>query len=90
MKHYYVYIMSSHTGTLYTGMTGNLERRVHQHKQKQTEGFTKKYGVTRLVYFEVFNDVRDAIALTCHSERSEESLSTNNARSPCLLRNRPE
>ena len=58
---YYVYIMSSATGTLYTGVTNNLERRVFQHKNKLMEGFTKKYNVNRLVYVEVFNDIRDAI-----------------------------
>ncbi len=61
-KNYYLYIMTSESGTLYTGMTNNLERRVYQHKNKLVEGFTKKYNVTRLVYFEVFGDVRDAIA----------------------------
>jgi putative endonuclease len=62
MKHYYVYIMSSKSGTLYTGITSNLERRVYQHKNKVFEGFTKKYDVTRLVYCEVYHYVRDAIA----------------------------
>jgi predicted GIY-YIG superfamily endonuclease len=45
MKKYYVYIMNSSTGTLYTGMTSNLKRRVYEHKQKLREGFTKKYNV---------------------------------------------
>jgi putative endonuclease len=62
MKHYYVYIMSSKSGTLYTGIASNLERRVYQHKNKVFEGFTKKYDVTRLVYCEVYHYVRDAIA----------------------------
>ena len=62
MKRYFVYIMTSRTGTLYTGMTNDLKRRVYQHKQKLIEGFTKRYNVTRLVYFEEFEDVRDAIA----------------------------
>ena len=62
MKTYFVYIMSSSSGTLYVGMTNNLERRVYQHKKKLTEGFTAKYDVTRLVYFEILNDVREAIA----------------------------
>ena len=62
MKHYYVYILTSRSGTLYTGLTTNLERRVYQHKNKLVDGFTKKYNVTRLVYFETFYDVRDAIA----------------------------
>ena len=61
MKHYYVYILTSPSGTLYTGMTNNLRRRVYQHKNKLIEGFTKKYNVTRLVYYEVYHDVRDAI-----------------------------
>ncbi len=61
IMHYYVYIMSSATGTLYTGVTNNLERRVFQHKNKLMEGFTKKYNVNRLVYVEVFDDIRVAI-----------------------------
>ena len=62
MKQYFVYIMTSNSGTLYTGMTNNLQRRVYQHKNKLIEGFTSKYNVNRLVYFEMFGDVRDAIA----------------------------
>ena len=61
MKTYYVYIMNSPTGTLYTGMTGNLRRRVYEHKQKRTEGFTKKYNVTRLAYYEETSDVQTAL-----------------------------
>ena len=62
MKQYYVYIMTSATGTLYIGMTNDLRRRTYQHKNKLIDGFTKKYNVNRLVFFEVYNDVRDAIA----------------------------
>ena len=62
MKHYYVYIMTSPSGTLYTGMTNNLQRRVYEHKNKLIDGFTKKYNVPRLVYYELYHDVRDAIA----------------------------
>jgi putative endonuclease len=62
MKQYFVYIMTSNSGTLYTGVTNNLQRRVYQHKNKLIEGFTSKYDVNRLVYFETFSDVRDAIA----------------------------
>ena len=62
MKQYYVYIMSSKSGTLYTGMTNNLARRVYEHKHKLIPGFTQKYNVNRLVYCEVFNQVQDAIA----------------------------
>lgn len=62
MKTYYVYIMSSKKGTLYTGMTNDLERCVYEHKQKLVEGFTKKYNITRLIYYEDTNDVNEAIA----------------------------
>jgi putative endonuclease len=62
MKRYFVYILTSNSGTLYTGMTNNLQRRVYQHKHKLLEGFTSQYNVNRLVYFETYNDVRDAIA----------------------------
>ena len=62
-KRYYVYILASKAnGTLYTGMTNNLRRRITEHKEKRIPGFTQRYGVTRLVYFEEFADVRDAIA----------------------------
>ena len=61
MAEYYVYMMSSSSGTLYVGMTNNLERRVYEHKTKQIDGFTKKYNVTRLVYYEETNDVSVAI-----------------------------
>jgi putative endonuclease len=61
MKTYYVYIMNSPTGTLYTGMTNDLKRRVYEHKQKLTEGFTKKYNVTRLAYYDQTSDVQTAL-----------------------------
>jgi putative endonuclease len=61
MKSYYVYIMASKYGTLYTGMTNDLERRIYEHKNKLVKGFTKKYGVNRLVYFEETSDVDVAI-----------------------------
>jgi putative endonuclease len=62
MKTYYVYIMNSPTGTLYTGMTSDLKRRVYEHKQKLIEGFTKKYNVTRLAYYEETTDVQTALS----------------------------
>jgi len=62
MKQYYVYILSSLTGTLYTGMTNDLKRRVYQHKHKLIEGFTSKYDVTRLVHYEITDSVQAAIA----------------------------
>ena len=52
-KHNYVYIMTNPSKTLYTGMTNNLQRRVEKHKQKLLPGFTSKYNLTRLAYFEV-------------------------------------
>ncbi len=59
---FYVYILSSATGTLYVGVTNNLERRISEHKQGLIEGFTKKYGCKRLVYYEYFSDINNAIA----------------------------
>ena len=61
-KQYYVYIMASKSRVLYVGVTNNLQRRIEQHKQKVVEGFTRKYNVTRLVYYEMTNDVRAALA----------------------------
>jgi putative endonuclease len=60
--YYYVYIMASgHHGTLYVGVTGNLAMRAHQHREGMVSGFTKRYGVDRLVYYEVFGDPVSAI-----------------------------
>ncbi len=61
MKTYWVYIMSSSTGTLYVGVTNDLERRVLEHKNKTFRGFTGKYDINRLVYFEETNSAFDAI-----------------------------
>ena len=61
MKSYYVYLLSNEFGTLYVGVTSDLERRVWEHKQKLVKGFTKDYQISRLVYFEETNDVRIAI-----------------------------
>jgi putative endonuclease len=58
---YWVYIMASLTGTLYIGVTSTIFTRNSQHKNKHFEGFTAKYGCDRLVYFESFGDIRDAI-----------------------------
>ncbi len=54
--------MSNRSKTLYTGMTNNLERRVAEHKTKSIEGFTKKYNITKLVYYEEFDAPLEAIA----------------------------
>ena len=62
MRYYYVYIMTNKPyGTLYIGVTYNLEKRTTQHKFDLIKGFTAKYGVHMLVYYEEFNDVREAI-----------------------------
>lgn len=59
---YFVYIMSSNAnGTLYVGVTSDLIRRVYQHKEGLVEGFTKKYHVKKLVYYEIYEEVLYAI-----------------------------
>ena len=59
----YIYIMTNKTHrVLYTGVTGDLRRRVYQHNEGAVPGFTKKYNVKTLIYFEIFDDIRDAIA----------------------------
>ena len=59
---YYVYILTNKNRTvLYTGITGNIERRIYEHKNKLIEGFTKRYNADRLVFVEAFNDVNDAL-----------------------------
>jgi len=63
MKEYFVYILASkRNGTLYIGMTNDLIKRVFEHKSDIIEGFTKKYSVHILVYYERFSDVYSAIA----------------------------
>jgi putative endonuclease len=61
-KQFYVYILASRSRTLYIGVTNNLEHRVYQHKQNMGSEFTSKYNVHHLVYYEVFTDIRAAIA----------------------------
>ena len=61
MNQYYVYVMSNVSKTLYIGVTNNLERRVWEHKLKQTQGFTRRYNCTLLVYFEETSDIEAAI-----------------------------
>ncbi|MBS3944516.1 MAG: GIY-YIG nuclease family protein [Melioribacter sp.] len=62
MKQYFVYILASkRNGTLYIGVTNDLIRRVFEHKEKLVEGFTKKYNVHLLVYYEIHNSIIEAI-----------------------------
>jgi len=61
MRQYFVYIMGSRSKTLYVGVTNDLERRVYEHKQGLVAGFTSRYRVTRLVYYEETSDVAAAI-----------------------------
>jgi putative endonuclease len=60
-KSYVVYIMSNESKMLYVGVTNDLQKRVFQHKSKLIPGFTKKYNLYKLVYFEIFADIRAAI-----------------------------
>ena len=61
-KHYYVYILASkRNGTLYIGVTSDLIKRIWEHKSKLVEGFTMKYNVTNLVYYEQYDDPLNAI-----------------------------
>ena len=62
MRLYYVYIMTNHSRTIYTGVTNDLRRRVSEHRLGQVRGFTQKYRIKRLVYYEPFTDIRVAIA----------------------------
>ena len=68
---YYVYILASGpNGTLYTGITNDLGRRVHEHREGLVPGFTRKYNVKRLVYFEIFPTATDAI----HREKTDQEV----------------
>ena len=62
-KEYYVYIMTNKiNSTLYTGVTNDLKRRVFEHKNKLLEGFTKKYNIDKLLFYEAYDDINNAIA----------------------------
>ena len=63
MKTYYTYLMTNkNNNVIYTGTTSNLVKRVFEHKNKLIDGFTKKYNIIKLVYFEQFSDPESAIA----------------------------
>ncbi|MDK1021979.1 MAG: GIY-YIG nuclease family protein [Candidatus Hydrogenedentes bacterium] len=61
MTEYWVYILTNKSGTLYIGVTSDIHKRIHQHKEKQIEGFTKKYNIDQLVYCETHQSIHDAI-----------------------------
>ena len=67
-QHYYTYIMISHSRVIYTGVTNDLCRRVQQHKTQAHEGFTSKYNVNMLVYYETTSDVKTAIEREKHTK----------------------
>ena len=62
MRQFWVYILTSRSGVLYVGMTNDLERRLHEHKAKRVPGFSERYNVDRLVFYEAFPDAWSAIA----------------------------
>lgn len=62
MHQYYVYIMASHSRTLYTGVTNSIARRVDEHRRKAYPGFTERYRIDQLVYYEATTDIHMAIA----------------------------
>ena len=62
MGEYYVYILSSRSSTLYIGVTNDLMKRIYEHKEKFVDGFTKRYAIDRLVYYESCGSIESAIA----------------------------
>jgi len=60
-KQYYVYIITNKSFTLYVGITNDLSRRIFEHKNKLVKGFTSKYNIDKLIYYETFNNSIDAI-----------------------------
>jgi len=60
-RDYYVYLLTNRSGTLYTGVTNDIQRRMYEHKNKLVEGFTNKYNIDMLVYYEVTDDINEAL-----------------------------
>jgi len=81
-RRYFVYIMTNPSKTLYTGLTNSIRRRVREHKEKLIPRFTSKYNITRLVYFESYEDVHKAI------EREKEIKSWTRAKRVALIESR--
>jgi putative endonuclease len=63
IKTYYVYILSSLTGTLYIGVTNDLNRRLWEHKHKLVKGFTERYNIDRLMFYQEFSQIEEAIEI---------------------------
>ncbi|HXQ25011.1 MAG TPA: GIY-YIG nuclease family protein [Candidatus Acidoferrales bacterium] len=61
-RSYFVYLLASRSRNLYTGVTNNLHRRLAEHREGKVPGFTSRYNIFRLVHYEVFHDIRNAIA----------------------------
>ena len=62
-RQYYLYIMTNkHNTVLYTGVTNNLKKRIYEHKAKLVDGFTKKYNINKLIYYEIYDDAHNAIS----------------------------
>ncbi len=76
---YYVYLLASKSRRLYVGVTNNLERRLFEHKSKLVDGFTKRYNIDRLVYFEQTTDILSAIT------REKQIKSWNRSKKICLI-----
>jgi len=79
-RRYYVYIMASRSLNVYTGVTNNICQRALQHKSGEFEGFTKKYHINRLVYYETFGHIGNAIA------REKQIKSWTRAKRPALIK----
>lgn len=62
IKKYWVYIATNKSNTLYTGVTNNLQRRMYEHQNKLIKGFTEKYNINKLIYFQEFNNPQEAIS----------------------------
>ena len=77
--HFWVYILSSRSRTLYIGVTNGLHKRVHQHRNQNSGTFTARYQITRLVYFESFQYINKAIA------REKELKHWTRAQKICLI-----
>jgi len=77
---YFVYMLTNkHNTTLYTGVTNDLERRLYEHRNKLVDGFTKRYNLDKLVYYEATTDVRSAI------EREKQIKGWTRAKKDCLI-----